>query len=242
MCTVTFLPGKEGLTVTSNRDEKWGRGPGLYPAVYGLGSGLALFPKDAALGGTWFAVHQNGNVMVLLNGAWTKHSPRGGYRRSRGLVLLDLLDQLDPVAEFVTLDLSDIEPFTLVLLAGDSLQECRWDGRDRFRQILPARLPHIWSSVTLYDDGQTARRRQLFDQWLLLYPEAGQQEILDFHRQVRYENSSPRTAEGADDQVGTVSITSLILTDQLAAMKFQDLVSGQTMDSHLTLLQAIPAK
>ncbi|MEJ0104485.1 MAG: hypothetical protein WDO19_18810 [Bacteroidota bacterium] len=31
------------------------------------------FPKDGNAGGTWFAVHENGNVIVLLNGGFKFH-------------------------------------------------------------------------------------------------------------------------------------------------------------------------
>src|SRR5688500_10833072 len=103
MCTVTFIPSKQGMFLTSNRDEKNLRASAVYPAVYEFSSGKTIFPKDADAGGTWIAVHQNGNAIVLLNGGLFKHIPAPPYRKSRGLIVLDLIDSYEPYQAFTGL-------------------------------------------------------------------------------------------------------------------------------------------
>src|SRR5688572_4604888 len=96
MCTVTFIPGSQGILLTSNRDEKIERATAVYPASYVFPPGNIMFPKDADAGGTWMAVHENGNAIVLLNGGIIKHIPTPPYRKSRGLIVLDLISNEEP--------------------------------------------------------------------------------------------------------------------------------------------------
>src|SRR5258706_5870429 len=128
MCTVTFIPGKEKVYLTSNRDEKHGRSPAVPPQGYDFISGKIYFPKDGTAGGTWFAVHENGNIIVVLNGIFKFHEPAPPYRKSRGLIVLELLEHESPFNVFRSISLDEIEPFTLVIWEEDELFECRWDG------------------------------------------------------------------------------------------------------------------
>ena len=84
MCTVTYIPTKEHVYLTSNRDEKNWRTDALAPEVYEFSSGKIIYPKDGDAGGTWIAAHENGNVVVFLNGGFVAHTPAPPYRKSRG--------------------------------------------------------------------------------------------------------------------------------------------------------------
>ena len=103
MCTVTFIPAKDRIYLTSNRDEKHWRTAALPPAAYEFDSGKMLFPKDGDAGGTWVAAHENGNAIVFLNGGLVAHVPNPPYRKSRGLILLDLLNRFlfEPVGHWL---------------------------------------------------------------------------------------------------------------------------------------------
>jgi hypothetical protein len=145
-------------------------------------TGNILFPRDSQAGGTWFALHENGNTLVLLNGAIARHQPAPPYRTSRGLILLELADSDHPLHQFRTTDLQDIEPLTLVLLTAGQLHECCWDGARKYHRRADASLPQIWSSVTLYDAATTAQRKDLFEEWLRSNPTPDQEKILQFHQ------------------------------------------------------------
>ena len=90
MCTVSFVPTKNGVCITSNRDEKVSRKKAISPQKTTINNKVITFPKDPQAGGTWFA-HDDKNVIVLLNGAEEKHISKGNYRKSRGLIVLDLI-------------------------------------------------------------------------------------------------------------------------------------------------------
>ncbi len=100
MCTVTFIRSAGKIYITSNRDEKHWRSSALPPTVYPYASGKLLFPKDGDAGGTWIAAHENGNAIVFLNGVLYVIRQNRLIAKSRGLVLLDLLDSINPVSGF----------------------------------------------------------------------------------------------------------------------------------------------
>ena len=90
MCTVTCIPTSRGIVITSNRDERIARGKAISPEVYEMNGVQITFPKDPKGGGTWIA-HTKKKVIVLLNGAQDKHKLKPSYKKSRGLIVLDLI-------------------------------------------------------------------------------------------------------------------------------------------------------
>lgn len=145
-----LLPGKDGVLLTSNRDEKQYRSLALVPHTYSNHLGKVMYPLDPDGGGTWIAVHENRNAIVFLNGGFESHQPNPPYRRSRGLILLDLLACERPSVAFKDLSLVDVEPFTAVIWDANELLTCVWDGNDKHRVAMDSLKPHIWSSSTLY--------------------------------------------------------------------------------------------
>src|SRR5690348_8239035 len=115
MCTVTYIPGRGKIFLTSNRDEKSLRRQAVAPKQYTHNGKRLVYPKDADAGGTWIAMHENGNAAILLNGEFMNHIPAPPYRRSRGLIFLDVITHEMPVRNFLKIDLDNIEPFTLVM-------------------------------------------------------------------------------------------------------------------------------
>ncbi len=228
MCTVTFIPGKDKVFITSNRDEKNERSHAIAPASYLRQTGRIIFPKDTGAGGTWFAMHENGNTVVLLNGGWVKHIPQPPYRKSRGLVLLDMVDSDDPAGEFLIADYTGIEPFTAIAWYEGKLVECRWDGKQKWQRRLAADIPHIWSSVTLYDGEVIARRETWFSEWLLKNPEPTRQDILLFHQFTGNGDSHNGLLMDRDGIVLTVSITSLESNGERGVWQYLDFKNKQS--------------
>ena len=143
MCTVSFIPVGDKFFISSNRDEKLSRKNALPPALHKHNGVNFIFPKDADAGGTWIAVKENGDASVLLNGAFINHIAEPPYRRSRGLILLDILAEKIPSAAFSKIALENIEPFTIVLFQQKSLFEFRWDGNEKFGKQLPKHKAYI---------------------------------------------------------------------------------------------------
>lgn len=228
MCTVTYIPLNKKAFFTSNRDEKSWRNPAVPPQAYPSLTGKIFYPKDANAGGTWVAIHENGNVIVLLNGAFTFHDSNPPYRKSRGLILLDLLEQESPVHFFHTINLEGIEPFTLVLWQGKELFECLWDGKKIYSNRIDESVPHIWSSVTLYNEEITAKRKGWFEDWLKSRDQFSLEEILHFHQFTGDGDLYNNLTMNRDGKIFTFSITAIELGDTNAQITYLDLPENKT--------------
>ncbi|GAA0537520.1 NRDE family protein [Chitinophaga japonensis] len=233
MCTVTFIPTAAGAYLTSNRDERPDRGQALHPEQYNVNGHMLLYPKDPEAGGTWIALKDNGDAAVLLNGAFIKHLHRPPYRRSRGLVLLDVIAETNPGRQFSAMDLEGIAPFTLVLVQQGRLWECRWDGFKKYSLALDARRPYIWSSATLYDDWAALERKRWFTDWLQEHEVSGE-HILRFHQYAGNGDARNSLVMNRDNQVRTVSITSVYTGREGLRMQYRDLRSGDDVERMFT--------
>lgn len=235
MCTVTFIPARDRVFLTSNRDEKLRRSPALPPAVYPFATGNLLFPKDAQAGGTWIAAHENGQAIVFLNGGFVKHIPEPPYRKSRGLVLLDLVDSANAYTSFQSISLHQIEPFTAIIFVEGQLYECRWDGHQKHVKQLPATEPHIWSSVTLYDAEVIGKRNSWFAQWLQQNPGPTGDDILHFHQFTGDGDSHNDLRMNRNGLMLTVSVTQMVVTEDSTHMQYLDLINNRPYTQHLVL-------
>ena len=239
MCTVTYIPVKDKLFLTSNRDEKQWRRDAAIPAVYAYETGKILFPKDADAGGTWIAVHENGNAIVLLNGGFLAHTPEPPYRKSRGLILLDLIKGATPYNSFLAVRLTGIESFTAIVWDNHHLFECRWDGKQKHSKQLNQELPYIWSSVTLYDDAVIRKRSQWFETWINQNRRPTIQDIMHFHQFTGDGDSNNDLRMNRNGAIFTVSVTSLAISSTNASMQYVDLKNDLQTEGYLTLAKTI---
>lgn len=226
MCTVSFIRLKDSVVITSNRDEHLGRENARAPSFYFEKGQKLIFPKDAKAGGTWFAARENGVVAVLLNGAFESHVAKPPYRKSRGLVLLDLVEANDPQLFFTELDLENIEPFTVVLYQPGSLHELRWNGKEKFAKQLNEHEHYIWASATLYTPEVIASRKALFEQFVnhSRDPEPGL--VFDFHSN---NQGDPENGFIINRQTGmkTFSITQAVVSSGAIRFLHADLLQNK---------------
>ena len=237
MCTVTFIPAGEKIFLVSNRDEKHWRSPAVSPQPYDFPSGKIYFPKDADAGGTWFAVHENGNAIVLLNGGFKAHVPQPPYRMSRGLVTVELIQVNHPFDRFRSINLENIEPFTLVLWENEELFECRWDGERKHSKQLDKTAPQIWSSVTLYSEEVIMKRQTWFEDWLKSRSIISLDDVLNFHRFTGDGDDHNDLLINRNGKVFTVSITGVGLSATAAHIKYLDLLTNQLFLQDIALLK-----
>ena len=242
MCTVTYIPTKEYFYLTSNRDEKNWRTDALAPAIYSSGSGKMMFPKDGDAGGTWIAAHENGNMVIFLNGGFVAHTPAPPYRKSRGLILLDLLDHSTPYNCFLAINLSGIEPFTAIIRDNGHLFECRWDGLKKHHKELDRAIPHIWSSVTLYDEETISKRKKWFDNWLEEKENISQSDILHFHQFTGDGDAHNDLKMNRDGKVFTVSITSIGIDSNGLTMDYLDLKNDERYSAGMLFESSIAGR
>jgi hypothetical protein len=233
MCTVTFIPVNNRCFITSSRDEKAVRPKAIAPEVYSDSNATLLYPKDAAANGTWIAMKQSGNAAVLLNGAFVKHEPEPPYRKSRGLIFLDIIAGAEPMDWFAEINLYRIEPFTVVMLQQGRLLECRWDGIKKHYRQLNEKQPYIWSSATLYPDDVISKRKQWFSQWLALHPQPSQEDIFSFHQFAGDGDIYNDVLMNRDGNMLTVSITGIEINAGKGVMNYMDLQEGTSTSKEL---------
>ena len=223
MCTVSYVRVNDAVIITSNRDEHIQRENAAAPGFHQLQNKKVIFPKDARAGGTWFAAGDNGVVAVLLNGAFNKHVATPPYRKSRGLILLEIIEADEPHSFFKAVKLDDIEPFTVVLYQPGVLHELRWDGNNKHEKLLDITGNYIWSSATLYTDEVIARRENLFDRFIHSTAGITAATIHDFHAS---NNGDAENGFVISRQTGmkTFSITQAVVQSDVVNFSHDDLL------------------
>lgn len=125
MCTVSWLRHAGGYELFFNRDERHTRKPATPPVIQEARGVRFIAPLDGDHGGTWLAVNESGVSLCLLNryeGAPSlpdEVKTEDDYR-SRGLLLMSLMDSLTVAHAHARLsreDLSRYRPFTLAVLS-----------------------------------------------------------------------------------------------------------------------------
>ena len=222
MCTVTYIPTPEGCIITSNRDEKITRERALSPQEYLIDGKKIIFPKDPKAGGTWVA-HNETKIIVLLNGAQEKHFPKPHYRKSRGLIVLDLMTAEKTLDCWKTIDLTDIEPFTIVLVENNKLTQLQWNEAEKSTTEFDAKQFHIWSSSTLYSKEIREQRKEWFQDFIKSKNAPTPEEILHFHQFTESENKEFGLQINRNDVLKTISITQCKVKNDTITMEYLDL-------------------
>lgn len=226
MCTVSFIPLKNGIILTSNRDEHISRGIALYPEFYNVNKRSLAFPKDTKAGGTWFITNEMGDAGVLLNGAFNKHIPAPPYKKSRGMVLPELFQEHSPYLATKNYDFNGIENFTLILWEQGRLREINWDGQSVHVKEHHPELPNIWSSVTLYTPQMTLERHGWFKQWLDAQKHISQKTVIEFHSGTKAENKEFGLRISRTNNISTTSTTSLYMNNRDACFYHIDYIQN----------------
>ena len=224
MCTVTFIPTSSGFVITSNRDESVARKRALAPIEYEINGCKITFPKDPQAGGTWIA-KSDSKVIVLLNGAAEKHQIKPFYRKSRGLIVLELTSSENSLKHWETIDLNSIEPFTIILFENDKLHQLQWNEVEKSQIELDIKSPHIWSSSTLYSKEIRTKREEWFAKFIAENQNPEAKAILDFHQFTENKNPEYGLQINRNNKLKTISITQCLVTTQEITMSYLDLIA-----------------
>lgn len=227
MCTVSFVATNDKIIITSNRDEHTLRPSAIPPQFYEINHHKLIFPRDPKAGGTWFVINESGTILVLLNGAHEKHQVQSSYRKSRGLIVLDLISSFSPKDCWTKIDLENIEPFTLVLFQSYLLFQMRWNGTEKETTPLDIKQNYIWSSSTLYASSIRDHRSIWFYDFLERNTKISETKMFNFHRNTEGENTENGLVINRDDILKTLSITQAVLEKNTIALLHHDLISNQ---------------
>ncbi|WP_418262050.1 NRDE family protein [Flavobacterium faecale] len=227
MCTVSFVKTGDKVIVTSNRDESVIRLNALPPKQYILNEKMVVYPKDPKGGGTWYVVDEKGTILVLLNGADEKHHHQPPYRKSRGVIVLEIIGSSSPIEFWNQIDLENIEPFTLVLYQEEKLYQLRWDETNKETLFLDTNKKHIWASSTLYPLEVRTKRSELFHVFLDKKEVISEDELYQFHRYTDSDNLENGLVINRNEVLKTLSITQTILQENILTLKHYDLIQEQ---------------
>lgn len=225
MCTVTLIPvpaAEKSFILTSNRDEAPGRKT-IPPGVHTEDGIKMAYPRDAVAGGTWIGVSEHQRLICLLNGGFVDHIRDTPYRKSRGVVVKELLavPEIDKALEEYQLEA--IEPFTLIMVNWQrELQflELVWDGKKRHISNLPLK-EHIWSSTPLYNSEMRERRVTWFNKFSET-SSLSSAKLWDFHHEAG--DGDPEIDLIMDRGfIKTQSITQIEKNDQGTRLIYDDL-------------------
>jgi hypothetical protein len=222
MCTVTYLPlNNNDFILTSSRDVPFSREKSSFPKKYKEDNVELFYPKDGRAGGTWIGTSNKQRLICLLNGGFKNHKQNDQYKKSRGIIVKDLLKANDITNEFKRIDLQHVEPFTLIIIEWKGnlmLFEFVWDGLEKHLKTLP-REPRIWSSSTLYSDRMKEMRMQWFSDWRLSQA-FDQKSILEFHHKAGVGDPKIDVIMKRE-KVGTVSITQVTRKEKHLIMDYE---------------------
>ncbi|WP_310992538.1 NRDE family protein [Aequorivita marina] len=232
MCTVTFIPKpNNGFVLTSNRDEAPGRAT-IFPKTYIEDDVKLLYPKDALAGGTWIGVSQMKRLVTLMNGGFVAHKRNPPYRKSRGVVVTDLLKAKNLHAAVEAYNFKGIEPFTAIIVAWNKtiqLFQLVWDGETPHFSEEPL-APKIWSSSPLYPAQLKEKREQWFSQFLFEKVRPTQEELFHFHKTAG-EGDSTSNLVMDRGMVKTKSITQVVKNNETIKMHYKDLQTEKKEES-----------
>lgn len=231
MCTVTFIKQNDVVYITSNRDEKVRRPKAIPPKNYRINNKNVFFPKDSKAGGTWYAVDEFSNVIVLLNGAVVKHAFSDKYQKSRGLVVLDLIGSDSISKSWESIDLKSVEPFTLVVYERNHLSQLQWDGESKTVINLDVSQPYIWSSVTLYSPEVRLKRIDRFAEFLAESQDINADTLFNFHSFTDSKNEDNGFIINRNNETVTLSITQTVLEQNKVSLNYHDLTQSE-LHSH----------
>ncbi|WP_310378495.1 NRDE family protein [Flavobacterium sp.] len=231
MCTVSFVSTNGKIIITSNRDEKVIRPSAIPPKNYVVNGKNIIFPKDPKAGGTWFVVDAQGTIIVLLNGATEKHDVKLPYRKSRGLIVLDVISSNSPKDFWQEIELENIEPFTLVLFQNSKLYQLRWNGIEKEKITLDSNKNYVWSSSTLYPKEVREKRAKWFETFLETNPEISETKMLYFHRYTQEENQENGLVINRNNEMKTLSITQTVVEQNKVVILHSDLTANMDFET-----------
>ncbi|HEA28981.1 MAG TPA: hypothetical protein ENH91_03130 [Leeuwenhoekiella sp.] len=211
MCTVSVVHGKKRTFITSSRDEDPKRETALPPMEYVVNGKKLIFPKDPQGGGTWFCTDGASHLGVLLNGAAKAHVKKVSYRKSRGLILLDIMSAASSITPWSDINLNNIEPFTVILIQDQEYFRLRWDGENKETKVLDRNKNYIWSSTTLYSKYIRQEREQWFFDFLSERETLNAKDLLGFHKDTQSNDKENGLVINRNNQVKTLSITQSVV-------------------------------
>lgn len=223
MCTVTWLPTRDGYELRMNRDELRTRAVALPPAIHERDGVRYVAPRDVDGGGTWIAANEAGVSVCLLNGPDAGDGPLPG-RVSRGLLVERLAGStsvVDVRSHLSGARLRDFAPFTLLALEPLwAAFVAHWNGRSLVvDSAATASEPLTSSSVDR--DAVVAFRTAIFREVVRSARGLRSGALEEFHRGHGPERGHRSVCMHRPD-ASTVSYTRVTVTGDAVCVHYED--------------------
>jgi len=223
MCTVSFVPNRNGFYLAMNRDEKRSRATALAPAIVELDGHRAILPREPD-GASWISLNDAGTCLALINWHRVERKP---FERiaSRGEIVRELgaKPSSDAIGNGLTnLPLRTIRPFRLIAVVPreKSVTEWRWNLEGLSGRKLPWDSQHWFSSG--FDELQAEVERRRVCARAQGRPAA---RTLDWLRQLHRSHEPKRGPFSIcmhRPDAATVSYTEVSVTGKSAVMRYAD--------------------
>ncbi len=230
MCTVSFVPHREGFLLAMNRDESRQRPVALPPRLVAAGdTGRALYPSEPS-GGTWIGVNDSGLCFALINWYAIRLQPGfGGV--SRGTLIPALLGSTAFGEARSLLDrapISEMAPFRLMIFALKErvASEFRWNQERLLQEPRPWAAQHWFSSGL--DEPRAQRERGAVCRAASPPPMDDEASCRDWLQRLHSSHEPHRLGGGPfsvcmhREDAATVSFTEIAMTGRAATMSYCD--------------------
>jgi hypothetical protein len=144
--------------------------------------------------------------------------------------VLELIGETSPLEMWKTIDLDNVEPFTLVLFEDQKLYQLRWNEIEKTTLELDVTQNHIWSSSTLYSKEIREKRANWFYNFLDAKSEVNEAELFNFHRYTEEENTVHGLVINRNDALKTLSITQAVVEKNKVQMTHYDLMKNDSFN------------
>ena len=218
MCIVSFYHLNNQVVLTHSRDEAIDRKASSEIEEHILNDKKYYAPVDKLKNGTWIFYSEE-YMACILNGGKTKPIElKSHYKKSRGIVLLSLLNY-DNVQEFIAKEnLEDIAPFTMFVYERKLKKSFLlfWDEKTLEVNELIDEKFIFRASSTLYSFNKMTELENIFPTFNTTSPE----EIFNVHLQVKMNDGDVAIGKA------TTSITQIMANDSLTEMKYCPIING----------------
>ena len=207
-----------------NRDERRTRPAALAPRVHDLGGRRALFACDPQGGGTWIGVNDVGLIVTLLNVLGPPRGQQGHARRSRGLVVRELLQCVSlsqAMAAAASLDPGAFEAFQIAIVHRRTVAHATSDGvKWLTRTQWSLDEPCLFTSSSLGDALAGPPRYRLFTRLVLRSRRGWLDGQARFHRHQWSRHPEISVRMERSDAL-TVSRTTVDVTEEAQRMLYE---------------------
>lgn len=225
MCILTFTDNENSKIITFTRDEDPNR---PFENMKVQSNGL-ICPLDLLNKGTWIGFNGK-QISMLQNGALEKHKRKDHYDRSRGLILMDVLNGKKIEAVFFDIKGLEIEPFSMSNfdIFNNLFTIYAYDGDNYIKTIYNGIYNVINLSSTLYDEYNKNRIKKAY----LEHKSHDSKSLIDFH--LKYKIN--QTDGISHPLVCSTSITQFIVTGSDIYYKFINLLTNQIVEGKTGLI------